>query len=139
MRHFHRHSDSGELDKTRHIFSRYSSSGERHSWKLQSIRRSPCPQKCYTASIKYKQLRILKIATCFIAYVPKLTKEKHIIKLLYKSILKEFSTSDNNQPIEQNPVSVKVSAIESDFLIQKVNRDDRIMVEGILIHHISCC
>jgi len=55
------------------------------SWKLQSIRRSPCLQKCYTASIKNKQLKILKMATCFIAYVLKLTKEKHIIKSAIKS------------------------------------------------------
>ena len=54
-------------------------------------------------------------------------------------MLKEFSTSNNNQLIERNPVPIKVSAIESDFLIQKVNRDDRIMVEGILRHLISCC
>jgi hypothetical protein len=80
-------------------------------WKLQSIRRSPYLQKCYTTSIKNKQLRILKMATCFIAYVPKPTKEKHIIK----------------------------SAIESEFLIQKANRDDGIMVEGTLTHYISRC
>ena len=90
-------------------------------------------------STKYKQLRILKMATRFIAYVPKPTKEKHISKSLCKSTFKEFSTSDNNRPIERNPVPVKVSAIESDFLIQKVNRDDGIMVEGILTHHISRC
>jgi hypothetical protein len=124
VRHFRRHSDSRDPDETRHIFGGHSSSGERHSWKLQSIRRSPCPQKCHTASIKYKQLRILKMATRFIAYLPKPTKEKHISKSLYKSTLKEFSTSNNNQ---------------SDFLIQKVNGDDAIMVEGIPIHHISCC
>ena len=139
VRHFRGHSDSGDLDETRHIFGGHSGSGERHSWKLQSIRRSPCPQKCHTASIKYKQLRILKMATRFINYVPKPTKEKHISKSLCKSTLKEFSTSDNNQPIEQNPMPVKVSAIDSDFLIQKVNGDDVIMVEGILTHHISRC
>ena len=79
------------------------------------------------------------MATRFITYVPKPTKEKHISKSLCKSTLKEFSTSDNNQPIERNPMPVKVSAIESDFLIQKVNGDDGIMVEGILTHHISRC
>jgi hypothetical protein len=123
MTHFHRHSDSGEPN----------------SWKLQSIRRSLCPQKCYTASIKYNQLRILKIAICFIVYIPKLTKEKHISRLLYKSILKEFSTSDNNQSIEQNPVSVRDSVIESDFLLQKVNRNDKMMVQGTLIQYIYRC
>jgi hypothetical protein len=139
VRHFRGHSDSGDPDETRHIFGGHSGSGERHSWKLQSIRRSPCPQKCHTASVKYKQLRILKMATRFIAYVPKPTKEKHIGKSLCKNTLKEFSTSDNNQPIERNSVPVKVSAIESDFLIRKVNADDGVMIEGTLPHHISRC
>lgn len=79
------------------------------------------------------------MATHFIAYVPKPTKEKHISKSLCKSMLKEFNTSDNNQPIERNPMPIKVSAIESGFLIQKVNRNDRIMVEGILTYYISHC
>jgi hypothetical protein len=135
VRHFRGYSNIRDLDKTKHIFGRHSYSGERHSWKLQSIRRSPCPQKCYTASIKYKQLRILKMATRFIAYLPKPTKEKHISKSLCKSILKEFSTFDNNQLIKQNPILVKVSAIKSDFLIQKVNSDNTIIVKGILTLH----
>jgi hypothetical protein len=79
------------------------------------------------------------MATCFIAYVPKPTKEKHISKSLCKSTFKEFSTLDNNQLIKRNPIPVKVSAIKSDFLIQKVNRDDGIIVKGILTHYISCC
>jgi hypothetical protein len=120
-----------------------SGSGERHSWKLRSIRRSPCPQKCHTASIKYKQLRILKMATPFatrfITYVPKPTMEKHISKSLCKSTLKDFSTSDNNQPIERNPVPVRISAIESDFLTQEVNGNDRMMVQGTLTHCIYRC
>ena len=70
------------------------------------------------------------MATCFIAYVPKPMNKKYIIKSLCKSTLKEFSTSDNNQPIERNPMLVKESAIESDFLIQKANRDDGIIVKG---------
>jgi hypothetical protein len=80
-----------------------------------------------------------KMATRFITYVPKPTKAIHSSKPLCKSTLKEFSTSDNNQPTTQNPLPVKVSAIESDFLIQKVNRDDAIIVEGILTYHISRC
>ena len=79
------------------------------------------------------------MATRFIAYLPKLTKEKHISKSLCKSTLKEFSTSNNNQPIERNPMPIKVSAIESDFLIQKVNKDDAIMVQGTLAHYIYRC
>jgi hypothetical protein len=79
------------------------------------------------------------MAAHFITYIPKLTKEKHISKLLCKSMLKEFSTSNNSQLIKRNPMPIKVSAIKSDFLIQKVNRDNGIIVEGILIHYISCC
>jgi hypothetical protein len=79
------------------------------------------------------------MATRFIAYVPKPTKEKHVGESLYKSTHKEFSTSDNNQLIEQNPAPDKVSATESDFLIQKVNGDDGIVVESILTHYISRC
>ena len=139
MRHFREHSDSRDPDETRHIFSGHSGSGERHSWKLQSIRRSPCPQKCHTASIKYKQLRILKMATRFIAYDLKLMKEKYISKSLCKSTLKEFGTSNNNQSIKRNPLPVRVSAMESDSLTQKVNRDDRIMIEGTLTHYIYHC
>jgi hypothetical protein len=56
-------------------------------------------------------------ATYFITYVLKLTKEKHISKLLCKSMLKDFSTFNNNQLIKRNPVPIKISAIESDFLI----------------------
>jgi hypothetical protein len=55
------------------------------------------------------------MATRFIAYVLKLTKEKYIVKSLCKSTLKEFSTSNNNQLIKRNSISIKV--IESDFLI----------------------
>jgi hypothetical protein len=40
---------------------------------------------------------------------------------------------------KQNPIPIKVSAIESDFLIQKVNRDNAIIVKGILTYYISCC
>ena len=79
------------------------------------------------------------MATHFIAYVLKLMKEKHISKLLCKSTLKEFNTSNNNQLIERNPIPIKVPTIESDFLIQKANGDDGIMVEGTLTHYISCC
>jgi hypothetical protein len=79
------------------------------------------------------------MTTRFIAYVPKPTKEKHIIKSLCKSTLKEFSTSDNNQSMERHLLPVRVSAIESDFLTQKVNGDDGIVLEGTLKHHIYRC
>ena len=77
------------------------------------------------------------MATRFIAYVPKPTKEKHISKSFCKNTLKELSTS-NNQPIEQNPLPVRVSPMESNFLIQE-NGDDGIIVEGTLTHHIYRC
>jgi hypothetical protein len=79
------------------------------------------------------------MATRFIAYVPKPTKEKHISKSLCKSTLKDFSTSDNNQPIERNPMPVRISAIESDFLIQEVNGNDGMMVQGTLTQYIYRC
>jgi hypothetical protein len=72
-------------------------------------------------------------------YVPKPTKEKHSSKPLYKTTLKEFSTSNNNQPIKRNHLPIRVSAIESDFLMQKLNGDDEIMIEGTLTHCMYCC
>jgi hypothetical protein len=71
------------------------------------------------------------MASCFIAYVPKPTKEKHGGKPLYKS--------GNSQQIKQNPVPIEVPAIDSDLLPQKCNSGDRIIVEGILIQHILLC
>jgi hypothetical protein len=79
------------------------------------------------------------MATCFITYVPKPTKTIDYSKLLYKSMLKEFSTSDNNQLSIQNPLPVKVSAIESNFLIQKANRNNKILVQGIPVYYIYRC
>jgi hypothetical protein len=69
-----------------------------------------------------------KMTTCFITYIPKPTKAIHSSKPLCKSTLKEFSTSNNNQLSTRNPLPVKVSAIESDFFIQKVNGNDGILV-----------
>jgi hypothetical protein len=68
------------------------------------------------------------MASRFIAYVPKPTKEKHGGKPLYKS--------GNSRQIKRNPVPIEVPAIDSDLPLQKCNGGDRIIVEGILIQHI---
>jgi len=70
----------------------------------------------------------LKMTTCFITYVPKPTKTKDSSKPLCKSMLKDLSTSNNNQPLTRNPLLVKVSTMKGDFLIQKVNGNNRMMV-----------
>lgn len=79
------------------------------------------------------------MTTRFITYVPKLTKAIHSSKPLCKSTLKEFSTSDNNQLSTRNPLPVKVSAMETAFLMQKVNGNDGMMVQGTLAHYIYHC
>jgi hypothetical protein len=87
-----------------------------------------------------KQLIIpFKMTTRFITYVPKPTKTKDSSKPLCKSTLKEFSTSDSNQLPTRNPLPVKVSAMENDFLIQKANGNDGIMVQGTPAHYIYRC
>jgi hypothetical protein len=68
------------------------------------------------------------MASRFIAYIPKPTKEKHGGKPLYKS--------SNGWQIERNPVPIEVPAIDIDLPPQKCNSGDRIIVEGILIQHI---
>jgi hypothetical protein len=79
------------------------------------------------------------MATRFISYVPKPTKEKHSNKPLCKNMLKEFSTFDDSKQIERNPMPIRVSAVDSDFLMQKVNGDDGIMDKGILTQYILSC
>jgi hypothetical protein len=71
---------------------------------------------------------LLQIASCFIAYIPKPTKEKYSSKLLYKS--------NNSQQIERNPIPIRMPAINSNLLAQKYNSSNRIIVEGILIQPI---
>jgi hypothetical protein len=68
------------------------------------------------------------MASCFIAYIPKPTKEKYSSKPLYKS--------SNSRQIKQNPVPIEVPAIDSNLPVQKYNSSNRIIVEGILIQHI---
>jgi hypothetical protein len=80
-----------------------------------------------------------KMTTCFITYVPKPTKTKDNSKPLFKSTLKELGTSDNNQLLTQNPLPVKVSAMKSDFLIQKANGNDGMTIQGTLAHYIYRC
>jgi hypothetical protein len=67
------------------------------------------------------------MASRFIPYVPKLTNEKYSSKPLCKNVRK--------QQIERNSMPIRASTIDSDLLMQKVNGDNRIMVEGTLIHH----
>jgi hypothetical protein len=75
----------------------------------------------------HKQLILpLKMANRFIPYVPKPAHEKYRSKPLCKNVPQEFSIFDGSQKIERNPV--RVSAIDSDLLTQKVNGDGGIMV-----------
>jgi len=71
------------------------------------------------------------MASRFIAYVPKLTKEKHSSKPLNKI--------SNSQQIKQNPMPIRVSAIDSNLLAQKCNNSNSIIVKSILIQHILLC
>jgi hypothetical protein len=82
-------------------------------------------------SHNYKLILSFEMASCFIAYVPKPTKEKHSSK--------PFDKISNSQQIEQNPMPIGVSAIDSNLLAQKCNSGDSIIVEGILIQHILLC
>jgi hypothetical protein len=68
------------------------------------------------------------MASRFIAYVPKPTKEKQGSKPLYKS--------GNSWQIKRNLVPIRVPAIDSDLLAQKHNRGNKIIVKGILIQPI---
>jgi hypothetical protein len=49
-------------------------------------------------SYNYKLILPFEIASCFIAYIPKPTKEKYSSKLLYKS--------SNSWQIERNPIPI---------------------------------
>jgi hypothetical protein len=80
-----------------------------------------------------------KITTYFITYVLKLTKTKDNSKPLFKSTLKELSTSNNNQLLTRNLLPVKVSTIECDFLIQKANGNDGMTIQGTLTHYFYRC
>jgi len=104
-----------------------------------SIRRLLCLQNCCAASTTTISNSILplKMANRFIPYVPKPTNEKYCSKPLCKNMPKEFSIFDDSQRVERN--LVRVSAMDSDLPMQKVNGDDRIMVEGMLKQHILSC
>jgi hypothetical protein len=85
----------------------------------------------------YKQLILpFKIANCFIPYIPKLTNEKHSSKPPCKSVPKQPSTVGSSQQIERNSTPIRAPAEDSDLLMQKVNRDNRIIVRGIHIYPI---
>jgi hypothetical protein len=74
----------------------------------------------------------------FIPYEPKPTIPKHSNKPLCKNLPKEFSTVDDSWQIERNPVPVIVSAMD-DLLMQRVNGEDGITVEGTLVQHTLLC
>ena len=83
----------------------------------------------------YKQLILpLKIANCFIPYVPKPTNKKYNNKLLCKNVPKQPSTVNSNQQIKQNSMLIRASAVGSDLLIQKVIKDNKIIIKGMLTH-----
>jgi hypothetical protein len=67
------------------------------------------------------------MASRFIPYVPKPTNEKYSNKLLCKNVPK--------QQVKRNSMPIRVSAIDSDLLMQKVNGDNGIIVKGTLIQH----
>ncbi len=74
----------------------------------------------------------------FIPYEPKLTILKHNNKPLCKNLPKEFSTVDNSRQIERNPVPIRVSTIDA-LLMQRVNREGGITVEGMPVQPILLC
>jgi hypothetical protein len=80
-----------------------------------------------------------KMTARFITYVLKPTKTKDNSKPLFKSTLKELGTSNNNQLPTWNLLPIKVSAIETDFLIQKANENNEMMIQGTLAHYFYCC
>jgi hypothetical protein len=77
------------------------------------------------------------MANRFIPYVPKPTNEKYHSKPLCKNVPKEFSILDDSQQVLRNPV--QVSVVDGDLPMQKVNRDNGIVVEGMLRQHILLC
>jgi hypothetical protein len=68
------------------------------------------------------------MTTHFITYILKPTIVKDNSKPLCKSTLKELSTLENHQLLTRNLLLVKVSVIESNFLIQKANGNDGMLV-----------
>ena len=71
------------------------------------------------------------MANRFIPYVPKPTNEKQSSKPPCKSVPKQPSTVDSSRQIERNSAPIRVPAVESDLLMQKVNRYDGIIARGI--------
>jgi hypothetical protein len=76
------------------------------------------------------------MANCFIPYVLKLTNEKHSSKPPCKSVPKQPSTANSSQQIERNSTPIRTPTMDSDLLMQKVNRDDGIIARGIHIYPI---
>jgi hypothetical protein len=94
------------------------------------------PTKLLCSKHNYKQLILpLKIANRFIPYVPKPTNENHSSKPPCKSVPKQPSTVDSSQQIERNSAPIRAPVVDSDLLMQKVNRYYGIMTRGIHIYH----
>jgi hypothetical protein len=77
------------------------------------------------------------MANRFIPYVPKPTNENS--KPPCKSVPKKPSTVDSSQQIERNSAPIRAPAVNSDLLMQKVNRYDEIMARGTRIYPILLC
>jgi hypothetical protein len=79
----------------------------------------------------YKQLILpLKIANRFIPYVPKPTNARYSSKPLCKNVPKRPSTIDSSRQIERDSVRIRASTVDSDLLMEEVNRDDGVIVRG---------
>ena len=76
------------------------------------------------------------MANRFIPYVPKPTNERHSSKPPCKSVPKQPSTVNSSQQIERNSTPIRAPTVDSDLLMQKVNRYNRIMAKGICIYPI---
>jgi hypothetical protein len=76
------------------------------------------------------------MANCFIPYIPKPTNAKHSSKPPCKNVSNQPSTFDSSQQIERNSVSIRTPAVDSDLLMQKMNRYDRIIAKDIHIYPI---
>jgi hypothetical protein len=68
----------------------------------------------YSKYHNHKQLILpLKMANCFIPYVPKPTNEKHSSKPPCKNVPNQPSTVDSSRQIERNSAPIRASAVDS--------------------------
>jgi hypothetical protein len=105
--------------------------------EIAVYKKAALPTELLCSKHNYKQLILpLKMANRFIPYVPKPTNKKHSSKLPCKSVPKQPSIVDSNQQIKGNSVLIRAPAVESNLLMQKVNRYNGIMARGIHIYPI---